>query len=220
MRFHDDLVSGQKLLTIEADYMPASGYANNTAVVAYRQDLIKIIFEVNALLSFKIRYAAINYFDRFASSLEESVVLGKDCKLLALVCLITAAKVEMNDIFIYDLASGDLLDFLQDHILSAQSDLLQGLGWRLRLFTPLYFTDYVASLLYEEPVKFSLSDTIEEFLLKALRDIKFTGYRPSVLVAAILLTVQPVDNYEQKLAHSGLDMDSLRDCIEQMKTLE
>uniref|UniRef100_A0A803N5T3 Cyclin N-terminal domain-containing protein n=1 Tax=Chenopodium quinoa TaxID=63459 RepID=A0A803N5T3_CHEQI len=232
MLLYEDLISGEKLFSIEEDYMSASDYAINTDIAEYRQELIKIIMEVSASITFKIRCAAVSYFDRYASRYETSVVLGKDCEVLAYTCLITEAKVERNDVFIYDFAGGKLLDFLQVHIHSAQVDLLKlscfvslsgmmewdsanlisaydsmVLGWRLRLLTPLCFIDYLGSILYEQPVKCRLSDEIEQFLFETLSDIAYTMYRPSVLAAATLLLIQPLENYEQRLAQCPLDMD-------------
>ncbi|XP_021732154.1 cyclin-D3-1-like isoform X2 [Chenopodium quinoa] len=211
MLLYEDLISGEKLFSIEEDYMSASDYAINTDIAEYRQELIKIIMEVSASITFKIRCAAVSYFDRYASRYETSVVLGKDCEVLAYTCLITEAKVERND-------GGKLLDFLQVHIHSAQVDLLKVLGWRLRLLTPLCFIDYLGSILYEQPVKCRLSDEIEQFLFETLSDIAYTMYRPSVLAAATLLLIQPLENYEQRLAQCPLDMVSLHECIKQMKT--
>ncbi|KAF5747499.1 hypothetical protein HS088_TW05G00220 [Tripterygium wilfordii] len=229
-----------QLFDLEGDYMPSPTCCENATFVSTREKVFQFFdkLSVAACLNQSVCYAAMSYFDRYASRNDIPIIEEceqKSIKVFAVACLTMAVKLEKNDIFVYDLVHGELLALVQKHLLSTQALISKQLHWRIRFLNPMCFLGYLSSLLYGDQDEAAVRAKVEGFVCRfqkraavcekaeslvcyIQRDITYMQYKPSIIGAAALVAVQPVENYEQRLAACRyIDADSLTQCLEKMK---
>ncbi|KAK4340209.1 hypothetical protein RND71_041671 [Anisodus tanguticus] len=157
-------------------------------------DAVGWILKVNAHYGFSALTAilAINYLNRFLSSLQYQKDKPWMIQLAAVTCLSLAAKVEETQVPL-------LLDFqVEDakYVFEAKTIqrmellILSSLKWRMNPVTPLSFLDHVIRRLgLKNNVHWEFLRRCESLLLSVMADCRFVRYKPSVLATAIMLHV-------------------------------
>lgn len=191
-----------------------------------RVDAVGWILKVNAHYDFSALTAilAINYLDRFLSSLQYQKDKPWMIQLAAVTCLSLAAKVEETQVPL-------LLDFqVEDakYVFEAKTIqrmellVLSSLKWRMNPVTPLSFLDHIIRRLgLKNNVHWEFLRRCESLLLSVIADCRFVRYMSSVLATAIMLhvihQVEPcnsVDYQNQLLGVLKVSKEKVNNCFE------
>ncbi|XP_016516050.1 cyclin-D3-1 [Nicotiana tabacum] len=191
-----------------------------------RNEAVKWILKVNAHYGFSTLTAilAINYFDRFISSVHFQKDKAWMIQLVAVTCLSLAAKVEETQVPL-------LLDFqVEDakYVFEAKTIqrmellVLSSLKWRMNPVTPLSFLDHIIRRLgLKSHIHWEFLKQCERLLLLVIADCRFLCYMPSVLATATMLhvihQVEPcnaVDYQNQLLEVLNISKEKVNDCYE------
>ncbi|NP_001312137.1 cyclin-D3-1-like [Nicotiana tabacum] len=191
-----------------------------------RKEAVKWILKVNAHYGFSTFTAilAINYFDRFLSSLHFQKDKPWMIQLVAVTCLSLAAKVEETQVPL-------LLDFqVEDakYVFEAKTIqrmellVLSSLKWRMNPVTPLSFVDHIIRRLgLKSHIHWEFLKQCERILLLVIADCRFLSYMPSVLATATMLhvihQVEPcnaADYQNQLLEVLNISKEKVNDCYE------
>ncbi|KAM3291502.1 cyclin-D3-1 [Capsicum chacoense] len=169
-------------------------FENDPLLCSARVDVVGWIMKVNAHYGFSALTAvlAVNYLDRFLSSLQYQNDKPWMIQLAAVTCLSLAAKVEETHVPL-------LLDFqVEDakYVFEAKTIqrmellVLSSLKWRMNPVTPLSFLDHIIRRLgLKNDVHWEFLRRCESLLLSVMADCRFVRYMPSVLATAIMLHV-------------------------------
>ncbi|TMX00497.1 hypothetical protein EJD97_000740 [Solanum chilense] len=191
-----------------------------------RVDVVEWILKVNAHYDFSALTAilAINYLDRFLSSLQFQKDKPWMTQLAAVTCLSLAAKVEETQVPL-------LLDFqVEDakYVFEAKTIqrmellVLSSLKWRMNPVTPLSFLDHIIRRLgLKNNVHWEFLRRCESLLLSVMIDCRFVRYMPSVLATAIMLHVihqiepcNAIDYQNQLLGVLKISKENVNNCYE------
>ncbi|XP_060176021.1 cyclin-D3-2-like [Lycium barbarum] len=192
-----------------------------------RKEVVEWILKVNAHYGFSTLTAvlAINYLDRFLSSLDH-VKKEKPwmIQLAAVTCLSLATKVEETHVPL-------LLDFqVEDakYVFEAKTIqrmellVLSCLKWRMNPVTPITFFDHIIRRLgLNNHIHWEFLRQCQNLLLLVMADCRFVRYMPSVLATAIMRhvihQVEPcnaVDYQNQLLKVLKISKEKVNDCCE------
>ncbi|KAK4378459.1 hypothetical protein RND71_000321 [Anisodus tanguticus] len=189
-------------------------------------DAVGWILKVNAHYGFSALTAtlAINYLNRFLSSLQYQKDKPWMIQLAAVTCLSLAAKVEETQVPL-------LLDFqVEDakYVFEAKTIqrmellILSSLKWRMNPVTPLSFLDHIIRRLgLKNNIHWEFLRRCESLLLSVIADCRFVRSMPSVLATAIMLhvihQVEPcnaVDYQNQFLGVLKISKEKVNNCFE------
>ncbi|KAH0976892.1 hypothetical protein GBA52_026611 [Prunus armeniaca] len=173
--------------------------AEHSLISVARREAVLWMLKVNAHYGFTALTAilAINYFDRFISSLRFQRDKPWMVQLVAVTCLSLAAKVEETQVpLLLDLQVVDTKYVFEAKTIQRMELLvLSTLQWKMHPVTPLSFLDHIIrrlglkTLLHWEFLK-----RCERLLLSVVVDSRFIGYLPSVLATATMMRV--IDHVE------------------------
>ncbi|KAM3377242.1 cyclin-D3-1 [Capsicum galapagoense] len=201
-------------------------FENDPLLCSARVDVVGWIMKVNAHYGFSALTAvlAVNYLDRFLSSLQYQNDKPWMIQLAAVTCLSLAAKVEETHVPL-------LLDFqVEDakYVFEAKTIqrmellVLSSLKWRMNPVTPLSFLDHIIRRLgLKNDVHWEFLRRCESLLLSVMADCRFVRYMPSVLATAIMLhvihQVEPCNAIEyqnQLLEVLKISKEKVNNCFE------
>ncbi|XP_009769846.1 cyclin-D3-2-like [Nicotiana sylvestris] len=203
-----------------------NSFQDDSLLCSARVDSVEWILKVNGYYGFSALTAvlAINYFDRFLTSLHYQKDKPWMIQLAAVTCLSLAAKVEETQVPL-------LLDFqVEDakYVFEAKTIqrmellVLSSLKWRMNPVTPLSFLDHIIRRLgLRNNIHWEFLRRCENLLLSIMADCRFVRYMPSVLATAIMLhvihQVEPcnsVDYQNQLLGVLKINKEKVNNCFE------
>ncbi|KAL7236546.1 hypothetical protein ACSBR1_019775 [Camellia fascicularis] len=198
----------------------------DSAISVARMEAVEWMLKVNAHYGFTALTAilAINYLDRFLSSLHFQRDKPWMIQLAAVTCLSLAAKVEETQVpLLLDLQVEDTKYVFEAKTIQRMELLvLSTLQWRMNPVTPLSFLDHIIRRLgLKTHLHWEFLRRCERLLLSVVADSRFVGYLPSVLAAATMLhvihQVDPCNSTEyqnQLLGVLNLNREKVKDCYE------
>lgn len=198
----------------------------DSAISVARMEAVEWMLKVNAHYGFTALTAilAINYLDRFLSSLHFQRDKPWMIQLAAVTCLSLAAKVEETQVpLLLDLQVEDTKYVFEAKTIQRMELLvLSTLQWRMNPVTPLSFLDHIIRRLgLKTHLHWEFLRRCERLLLSVVADSRFVGYLPSVLAAATMLHVihhvDPCNSTEyqnQLLGVLNLNREKVKDCYE------
>ncbi|KAL9661269.1 hypothetical protein QQ045_026093 [Rhodiola kirilowii] len=134
-------------------------------------------------------FLAVNYYDRFFSRFGFQEGKSWMTQLAAVACLSLAAKMEETNVPL-------LVDFQVEeakYVFEAKTIqkmeilVLSTLDWEMNAATTMSFVDHLTRRYGF--IGFDIPSRCEDLLLRALADINFVNFRPSVMAASALLNV-------------------------------
>ncbi|GLU13514.1 hypothetical protein SLE2022_301470 [Rubroshorea leprosula] len=163
-------------------------------LVLAREEAVEWVLKVKAHFGFNALTAvlAVNYLDRFISSLgfqRDKPWMGQ---LVAAVCLSLAAKVEETHVpLLLDLQVLESKYVFEARTVQRMELLvLSSLGWRMHPVTPISFFHHIIRRLgLRTNLHWEFLRRCERLLLSLIADASFLGYLPSILAAATMLHV-------------------------------
>lgn len=169
------------------------------SVFLARKEAVGWILKVKAHYGFAPLTAilAIDYLDRFLSSLHYQKDKPWMIQLVAVSCLSLAAKVEETQVpLLLDLQVVDTkFLFEAKNIQKMELLVMSTLKWRMNPVTPISFLDHIVRRLgLTKHVHWDFFKKCEALVLDLVSDSRFTCYKPSVLATAtMLLVVDEID---------------------------
>ncbi|KAL1183444.1 hypothetical protein V6Z11_A02G183200 [Gossypium hirsutum] len=166
----------------------------NKPLVLARKQALGLFFKVKEHYGFNAltMVLAVNYFDRFISSLKLQQDNPWMSQLAAVACLSLAAKVEEAQVpLLLDLQVEES-DYVFDSKTIQRMELLvlSTLQWRMNPITPISFFNHITSRLgLKSHLHFQFLHSCEHLLLLVITDSRFMLYIPSILAAATMLHV-------------------------------
>ncbi|KAI3786285.1 hypothetical protein L1987_39863 [Smallanthus sonchifolius] len=194
---HEELVS---LLTKEQEQQmqtPPSTFSfdkTDTSFFLVRKEAVDWILKVKGYYGFTPLTAilAINYLDRFLSSLHFQKDKPWMIQLVAVSCLSLAAKVEETHVpLLLDLQVEDSkFLFEAKNIQKMELLVMSTLKWRMNPVTPISFLDHIVRRLgLSNHVHWDFFKKCQAIILYLVSDSRFVCYKPSVLATATMLCV-------------------------------
>ncbi|KAG8497461.1 hypothetical protein CXB51_008697 [Gossypium anomalum] len=166
----------------------------NKPLVLARKQALGLFFKVKEHYGFNAltMVLAVNYFDRFISSLKLQQDNPWMSQLAAVACLSLAAKVEETQVpLLLDLQAEES-NYVFDSKTIQRMELLvlSTLQWRMNPITPISFFNHITSRLgLQSHLHFEFLHSCEHLLLLVITDSRFMLYIPSILAAATMLHV-------------------------------
>ncbi|XAR74027.1 hypothetical protein NMG60_11008179 [Bertholletia excelsa] len=186
---NDELVS---LLSKEKEsHLGLRGLISDGSLMAARREVVDWMLRVISYYDFSALTAllAVNYFDRFMSSVRFQRDKPWMCQLSAVTCLSLASKVEETQVpLLLDLQVGETKYVFEAKTIQRMELLvLSTLKWKMNPVTPLSFIDHIVRRLGLK-IQFGLEflRRCERLLLLAITDSGFACYLPSVLAAVTM----------------------------------
>ncbi|CBI40278.3 unnamed protein product, partial [Vitis vinifera] len=207
----------------QASLGAGNGEMDGALAVARRQ-AVEWMMKVNAHYGFSAVTAilAINYLDRFLSSLHFQRDKPWMIQLAAVTCLSLAAKVEETQVpLLLDLQVEDSKYVFEAKTIQRMELLvLSTLQWKMNPVTPLSFIDHIIRRLgLKTHLHWEFLRLCERFLLSVVADSRFVRYLPSVLATATMLHVinhvepcNPIEYQNQLLGILKIDKDKVTEC--------
>ncbi|KAF0921468.1 hypothetical protein E2562_007008 [Oryza meyeriana var. granulata] len=139
-------------------------------------------------------YLAVNYLDRFLSSVQFSVTNDMPWmqQLLIVACLSIAAKMEETTVP----STLDLQVCNPEYIFDAKTIhrmeivVLTTLKWRMQAVTPFSYIDHFLDKINEgKPLTYELVSRCTEIILGTMKATEFLKFRPSEIATAVALSV-------------------------------
>ncbi|XP_006650160.1 putative cyclin-D2-3 [Oryza brachyantha] len=168
--------------------------SNGGIEFACRVAAIDWIFKVQAQYNFGplCAYLAVNYLDRFLSSVQFSNDMPWMQQLLIVACLSIAAKMEETTVP----GTLDLQVCNPEYVFDAKTIhrmeivILTTLKWRMQAVTPFSYIDHFLDKINEgEPLKYELVSRCTEIILGTIKVTEFLKFRPSEIATAVALSV-------------------------------
>ncbi|KAM0060987.1 putative cyclin domain-containing protein [Helianthus debilis subsp. tardiflorus] len=198
---HEELVS---LFTKEQEQLKQTPCTlsfgkTSPSVFAARKEAVDWILKVKSCYGFTPLTAilAINYLDRFLSSLHFQEDKPWMIQLVAVSCLSLAAKVEETQVpLLLDLQVEDTKYLFEaKNIQKMELLVMSTLKWRMNPVTPISFLDHIVRRLgLTDHVHWDFFKKCEAMILCLVSDSRFVCYKPSVLATATMLHV--VDEFD------------------------
>ncbi|XP_016720076.2 cyclin-D3-3 isoform X1 [Gossypium hirsutum] len=166
----------------------------NKPLVLARKQALGLFFKVKEHYGFNAltMVLAVNYFDRFISSLKLRQDNPWMSQLAAVACLSLAAKVEETQVpLLLDLQVEES-NYVFDSKTIQRMELLvlSTLQWRMNPITPISFFNHITNRLgLKSHLHFEFLHSCEHLLLLVITDSRFMLYIPSILAAATMLHV-------------------------------
>uniref|UniRef100_A0A5B7AJU8 Putative cyclin D3-2 n=1 Tax=Davidia involucrata TaxID=16924 RepID=A0A5B7AJU8_DAVIN len=189
-----------------------------------RREAVEWMLRVNAHYRFTAMTAvlAVNYFDRFISSLCFQRDKPWMSQLAAVACLSLAAKVEETQVpLLLDLqVESSKYVFEAKTIQRMEVLVLSTLQWKMNPVTPLSFIDHIIRRLgLKTHLLLEFLWRCEHLLLSAVTDSRLVSYLPSELATATMLHVikevkpcNALDYQNQLIGVLKISKDKLDDC--------
>ncbi|KAB2635903.1 cyclin-D3-1 [Pyrus ussuriensis x Pyrus communis] len=196
----------------------------DSLISAARRDAVLWMLKVNAHYGFTALTAilAVNYFDRFISSLHFQRDKPWMVQLVAVTCLSLAAKVEETEVpLLLDLQVEDTKYFFEAKTIQRMEILvLSALHWRMHPVTPLSFLDHIIRRLgLKTHLHWEFLKRCERLLLSVVFDSRFVRYLPSVLATATMMRVidqvepwNAIEYQNQLLGVLKISKEKVNDC--------
>ncbi|MBA0707072.1 hypothetical protein Golax_019151 [Gossypium laxum] len=166
----------------------------NKPLVLARKQALGLFFKVKEHYGFNAltMVLAVNYFDRFISSLKLQQDNPWMSQLAAVACLSLAAKVEETQVPVLLDLQVEESNYVFDSKTIQRMELLvlSTLQWRMNPITPISFFNHITSRLgLKSHLHFEFLHSCEHLLLLVITDSRFMLYIPSILAAATMLHV-------------------------------
>ncbi|XP_022752090.1 cyclin-D3-3-like [Durio zibethinus] len=167
---------------------------SDESLVLARKEALEWIFKVKAHYGFNALtiVLAVNYFDRFISSLKFQKDKPWMGQLAAVACLSLAAKVEETQVpLLLDLQVDESKYVFDSNTIQRMELLvLSTLQWRMHPVTSISFFDHITRRLgLRTHLHWEFLRRCERLLLFLIADSRFMPYIPSILAAATMLHV-------------------------------
>ncbi|KAF7803574.1 putative cyclin-D6-1 [Senna tora] len=180
-----------KLFALESDHMPTYHhcFSFRCEAISLISQFLQLQFSCN--LDPFVAYLAVNYLDRFVSRKE--IEQGKPwlLRLIVISCLSLASKMNNIPFSLSDLQIEGCI-FEAQSIQKMEFLILGALKWRMRSITPFSFLHFFISLaeleLKDPSFKQALKHRASEIIFNAHYDIKFVGFKPSIVAASALIS--------------------------------
>uniref|UniRef100_A0A5B6YPY9 Uncharacterized protein n=1 Tax=Davidia involucrata TaxID=16924 RepID=A0A5B6YPY9_DAVIN len=199
---------------------------HSSLCVHARREAVEWILKVNAHYGFTTLTAilAINYLDRFLSSLHFQRDKPWMIQLAAVTCLSLAAKVEETQVpLLLDLQVEDTKYVFEAKTIQRMEILvLSTLEWRMNPVTPLSFLDHIIRRLgLKTHLHWEFLRRCEALLLSVVSDSRFVRYLPSLVATATMLHVihqvepcNPIEYQNQLLGVLKISKEKVSDCYQ------
>ncbi|CAK9150879.1 unnamed protein product [Ilex paraguariensis] len=194
----DELVT---LLSKEKEtHLVERDLSSDGSLVLARKEAVKWMLRVNAHYGFTAMTAvlAVNYFDRFITSLCFQRDKPWMSQLAAVSCISLAAKVEETQVpLLLDLqVEESKFVFEAKTIQRMELLVLSTLQWKMNPVTPLSFIDHIIRRLgWKTRLHWEFLWKCERLLLCVISDSSCVRYNPSVIATAtMLLVIKEVDH--------------------------
>ncbi|KAI3769923.1 hypothetical protein L6452_01037 [Arctium lappa] len=184
-------------------------------VFGARKEAVDWILKVKAHYGFLPLTAilAINYLDRFLSSLHFQKDKPWMIHLVAVSCLSLAAKVEETQVpLLLDLQVEDSkFLFEAKNIQKMELLVMSTLKWRMNPVTPISFLDHIVRRLgLTNHLHWDFFKKCEALILRLVSDSRFMSYKPSVLATATMLGVVDEVDPSNSIDYKSQLMDLLK----------
>ncbi|KAJ4890998.1 Cyclin-D3-2 [Raphanus sativus] len=204
-------------------------YPNQTldeCLVSCRKEALDWFFRVKSRYGFASSTAllAVNYFDRFITSIKFQADKPWMSQLVAVACLSLAAKVEEIHVplLIHLQVEEARYVFEAKTIQRMELLVLSTLKWRMHPVTPISFFDHIIRRLGSEcHQQLDLFRDCERLLISVVADTKFMSYVPSVLATAIMIyaikDLKPCEQVEyqsQLMTLLKVNQEKVNECYE------
>lgn len=189
-----------------------------------RREAVEWMMRVNAHYGFSTltTVLAVNYFDRFISSLPFQRDKPWMSQLTAVACLSLAAKVEETQIpLLLDLQVEESKYVFEAKTIQRMELLvLSTLEWKMNAVTPISFFDHIIRRLgFKTNLHWEFLWRCERLLLSAIVDSRFVCYLPSVVATATMLyVIKEIEPYNSEIYQNQLldvlktNKESIDDC--------
>ncbi|PON40816.1 Cyclin [Parasponia andersonii] len=200
----NSLFSKEEQQKKEAHYLDLEGESHSSSSIHLaRREAVDWVLKVNAHYGFTALTAvlAINYLDRFLSSLSFQRDKPWMIQLVAVTCLSLAAKVEETQVplLLHLQVKDTKYVFEAKTIQRMELIVLSTLQWKMHPVTPLSFLDHIIRRLgLKTHLHWEFLRRCERLLLSVVSDSRFIGYLPSVLATTTMMRV--IDNIEPRNA--------------------
>ncbi|KAJ9177300.1 hypothetical protein P3X46_012534 [Hevea brasiliensis] len=164
------------------------------SLMTVRKEAIDWVLRVKAYYGFTALTGvlAVNYFDRFISTLKFPRDKPWLSQLTAVACLSLAAKVEETQVpLLLDLQVEESKYVFEAKTIKRMELLvLSTLQWRMNPVTPISFFDHIIRRLgLKNQLHWEFLRKCERLLLSVISDLRFMNYLPSTLATAAMLHV-------------------------------
>lgn len=199
-------------------------HLSDAVLVARRREAVEWMLKVNAHYGFTALTAilAVNYFDRFISSVHFQRDKPWMVQLVAVACISLAAKVEETQVpLLLDLQVEDTKYLFEAKTVQRMELLvLSTLQWRMHPVTPISFLDHIIRRLgLKTNLHWEFLKRCESLLLSLVFDSRCIGYLPSVLATATMMRVidlvepcNAVEYQTQLLGVLKISKEKVNDC--------
>nr|GEY24153.1 hypothetical protein [Tanacetum cinerariifolium] len=190
---HDSII--EALIVVEPRHSPFLSYHLSSVHLTHRQDSIHWILRACARYHFQPTTIAlsVNYFDRFfpgSATLEG--YNDRDYRLLSIVCLSLAAKMEESNIpsLVNLQVSEPRFIFESKIIQEMELSVMKKLNWRLLSVTPYDFINYFIFKLPSSCIKNEVNFRMQcsDLIIKTIQVIEFSRFQ-SFVIAATTVTI-------------------------------
>ncbi|GMY11820.1 cyclin-D3-2 [Fagus crenata] len=218
----DELVS---LISKEGEtHVCLSNLISDGSLMVARKEAVDWILRVKAHYGFTALTAvlAVNYFDRFASSLTFKRDMPWMTQLAAVACLSLAAKVEETQVpLLLDLqVEESKYVFEAKTIQKMELLVLSTLQWRMNPVTPIsFFYHIIRRLGLKNHLHWEFLWRCERLNLCVIDDSRVMGYLPSILATATMLHVirdielyNPLEYQNQLLSVLKISEEKVNEC--------
>nr|WEV03859.1 D-type cyclin CYCD3;3 [Paeonia suffruticosa] len=201
-------------------------WVTDSPLSAPRREAVQWMLKVNAHYGFSPLTAilAINYLDRFLSSLQFQRDKPWMIQLVAVTCLSIAAKVEETQVpLLLDLQVEETKYVFEAKTIQRMELLvLSTLQWKMNPVTPLSFLDHIIRRLgLKTHLHWEFLRRCERLLLSVVADSRFVRYLPSVLATATMLhvidqveTCNPIEYQKQLLGVLKISKEEVNECYQ------
>ncbi|KAF3598010.1 hypothetical protein DY000_02024072 [Brassica cretica] len=195
-------------------------------LVSRRKEALNWVFRVKSHYGFASSTAllAVNYFDRFITSVKFQTDKPWMSQLVAVACLSLAAKVEEIHVplLIHLQVEEARYVFEAKTIQRMELLVLSTLQWRMHPVTPISFFDHIIRRLGSEcHQQLELFSNCERLLISVATDTRFMSYVPSVLATAIMIHVikglkpcEQVEYQSQLMTLLKVNQEKVNECYE------
>ncbi|XP_010244252.1 PREDICTED: cyclin-D3-2 [Nelumbo nucifera] len=231
----DLLWEDEELLTLLAKEQQTHHLNNldtaNPSLASARREAVEWMLKVNSHYSFSTLTAvlAVNYLDRFLSSLNIQRDKPWMTQLTAVACLSLAAKVEeIQAPLLLDLQVEETKYVFEAKTIQRMELLvLSTLHWKMNPVTPLSFIDHIIRRLgLKNHLHWEFLRRCERLLLSIIGDPGFVRYLPSILATATMLHVisevepcNPVEYQNQLMGVLKISKDTVDECLQLIQEL-
>ncbi|ESQ31209.1 hypothetical protein EUTSA_v10004441mg [Eutrema salsugineum] len=197
-------------------------------LVSCRKEALDWVFRVKShfRLTSLTALLAVNYFDRFITSIKFETDKPWMSQLVAVACLSLAAKVEEIHVpLLIDLQVEEARYIFEAKTIQRMELLiLTTLQWRMHPVTPISFFDHIVRRFGSKcHQQLDFFRKCERLLISVIADARFMSYIPSVLATAIMIYVikdlkpcEEVEYQSQLMTLLKVNQEKVNECYELM----